>query len=255
MHGVEPLRDERQPIAATLAVSYEVGNAGPEGSKTMSAAYDLSEPDSLPDLARGDAANDAGPGPSWAPPSGCTGSGEEACAPPVLTCIARTRPVQCTELGGNEATEASRPRCPGGEPYPGNLLADILEYRRMRARVLSGATLPDAQDRRLAELGDLLCKSERHARGRGRAYHRFDLHTVATLRSAHGHGVRTTTVSVDNISAGGVKLEGTTARAEGERVELHMNAGPGRTVVLPARVVWMRGRAVGLMFAGAARWR
>ena len=62
-------------------------------------------------------------------------------------------------------------------------------------------------------------------------------------------------VGVDNISAGGVKLQGASARAAGERVELLMDAGQGRVVILPARVAWMGGTALGLMFAGAARWR
>ncbi len=223
----------------------------------MSTAYDLTASVSVPELHEvADAANDPGPQtPPWSPVCLSSGQGEDACAPPVPTRAAPDASGACSGVGGVETAAESQPRMPSAVPYPGNLLADILEYRRLRARVLGGGELPKARGDRYEHLQGLLCASETGERGHVRAYDRFDIRVPAVLRVADGRGVRSTHVGVDNISAGGVKLVGASARAEGERVELLMDAGDGRTVVLPARVAWMNDHAVGLMFAGAARWR
>lgn len=226
----------------------------------MSAAYDLTATVSLPEVDDGaEAANDPGPtiASRWSPPTPCTGEGADACSPEGGTRDAPAPEPQwdCRQIGDTEAAEEAGPMLPSGEPYPGNLLADILEYRRMRARVLGGATLPEAQESRYGELQGLLCATESEGFGHSRAYHRFDIRVPALLRLAQGRGSRLIEVGVDNLSAGGVKLEGAEARTEGERVELLMNAGQDRVVVLPARIAWMRGTSLGLMFAGAARWQ
>ena len=46
-----------------------------------------------------------------------------------------------------------------------------------------------------------------------------------------------------------------TPPAIGEQVWLQLNLSAGTAAILPARVVWSAGHAVGLMFAGAPRWR
>ena len=224
----------------------------------MSAAYDLTATVSLPEVNDGsEAAN--GPGPTiasiWRPL--CEGEGVDGCSAHQATQDAPAPGPrwECRELGGCEASEEQGPIMPNGAAYPGNLLSDILEYRRMRSRVLGGATLPEAQESRYGELQELLCASETQHLGHSRAYHRFNIRVPATLRLAEGRGSRLVQVGVDNISAGGVKLEGAQARTEGEWVELLMNAGQDRVVVLPARIAWIRGTSLGLMFAGAARWQ
>jgi hypothetical protein len=219
----------------------------------MSTAFDLTEPVSVPDL-DGEPANDPGPQTSWHVESASTGSGDTMCAPPV-ECAPAPGAHPCAGLGDTEACAESRPQLPDGSPYPGDLLTDILEYRRFRSRVLGGGRLAREDEARYVDLYSQLRAHDEDRADHGRAFLRFDVHMPATLRVANGSGVQTSEVGVDNISAGGVKLIGAKARAEGERVELLMDAGDGRTVVLPARVAWMRGQAVGLMFAGAARWR
>lgn len=223
----------------------------------MSHAYDLTASVSLPALeAIEEPANGPGPQtPPWSPPSECIALGDDLCDPPVQTLLAPGPAGACTAFGDTDTSVQTNPPTPDGEPYPGNLLADILEYRRMRARVLGGSTLPASHESRYAELQSNLCASESGRSGHGRAYHRFDLRVPATLRVSKGRTLETLDVGVDNISAGGVKLQGASARAAGERVELLMDAGQGRVVILPARVAWMGGSALGLMFAGAARWR
>ena len=223
----------------------------------MSHAYDLTASISLPALEEMvEPANGPGPQtPPWSPPSDCTAAGDEPCDPPVRTLLAPGPAAACTAFGDTDTGVETNPLMPNGEPYPGNLLADILEYRRMRARVLGGSTLPSSHESRYGELQSLLCASESGRQGHGRAYHRFDIRVSATLHVSKGRTLEALEVGVDNISAGGVKLQGASARAAGERVELLMDAGQGRVVILPARVAWMGGTALGLMFAGAARWR
>lgn len=223
----------------------------------MSTAFDLTETFSLPDLEieSGDAANGPGPQAAWSPPQATQGGGGELCDPPAPTISADPVPGECAGIGDRGINDVEGPVMPTGEPYPGDLLADILEYRRIRARVLGGGVLPKSLTHRYETLQNLVGAVTGRDKGRGRAFHRFDLRVPAALRMADGQGMKVIDVGVDNMSAGGVKLAGAGARAEGERCELLMDAGDGRTVILPARVAWMRGAALGLMFAGAARWR
>lgn len=223
----------------------------------MSIAFDLTESLSLPDLEieSGDAANGPGPQTAWSPPQATHGDGDEPCDPPAPTAYAARGPGECLGVGDRGINDAAGPVMPTGEPYPGDLLTDILEYRRIRARVLGGGVLPKSLTHRYETLQNLMGAVTGKDKGRGRAFHRFDLRVPAALRMADGQNVKVIDVGVDNLSAGGVKLAGAGARAAGERCELLMDAGDGRTVVLPARVAWMRGPALGLMFAGAARWR
>lgn len=223
----------------------------------MSTAFDLTASLSVPDfeIESGEAANGPGPQTQWSLPQGTQGSGEQPCDPPVQTVSPAEIRGGCTGLGDIAATDAAGPMLPSGEPYAGDLLADILEYRRVRARVLGGGVLPRSLAERHKTLEDHLGTVTGEDKGRGRAFHRFELRVPAMLRMAHGGAVRVAEVGVDDISAGGVKLVGGGVRVEGERVELLMDTADGRTVILPARVAWMRGAALGLMFAGAARWR
>ena len=223
----------------------------------MSTAFDLTASLSLPELEMesGEAANGPGPQAPWSPPQETRGTGSQQCDPPAQTVSAAPSPADCVGFGTLGIGDSAGPVMPSGEPYPGDLLADILEYRRIRARVLGGGVLPKSMTRRYETLQNLMGAVTGKDKGRGRAFHRFDLRVPAALRMAEGRSVKVIEVGVDNMSAGGVKLAGAGARPAGERVELLMDSADGRTVVLPARVAWMRGTALGLMFAGAARWR
>ncbi|MEM6294606.1 MAG: PilZ domain-containing protein [Myxococcota bacterium] len=186
---------------------------------------------------------------------GCTTGGSTGCEQLGALSLAPSRGAFAAAAVGDTTTDAiAGATLPDGNPYPGDLLADILEYRTLRASALGGHDLePTARDR-YESLQSLLCASDERE-GHGRAYRRFDLRMPARLRFSRGRSVDTVEVGIDNVSAGGVKLFGSSARAEGERVELVLADTEHRTVVLPARVAWMRGPSLGLMFAGAARWR
>ncbi len=223
----------------------------------MSIAFDLSPTVSLPESEPGARAANGPASTAWMPEipaMPASVGGAQACDPPPQVISAPRAAQQCLGLGDVGALDEPGPLQPDGTPYPADLVRDILEYRRLRARVLGGGNLRDQQLERYDQLKGRLCTSEQQ-RGLGRAFHRFDLRTSAILRVSDGLGFRGDAVALDNISAGGVKLVGAKARAAGERVELVLEAGGGRTIVLPARVAWMRGPALGLMFAGAARWR
>ncbi len=186
---------------------------------------------------------------------GCTQGGATACEVPSLLSLAPEQGAFMAAAVGDTTAEANRgATLPDGNPYPGDLLADILEYRTLRACALRGQDLGPTARERYKSLQSLLCASDERE-GHGRAYRRFDLRMPARLRISRGRSVDTVEVGIDNVSAGGVKLFGGSARAEGERVELVLADTERRTVVLPARVAWMRGPSLGLMFAGAARWR
>ncbi len=208
----------------------------------------------------GSAANDAGPQIGPEPPSNCRSTGSTACedcdvwaaAPP-----APTRHALPVDAGPASILDEVYVSLPNGRPYPGDLVADILEYRILRARTLSGTALHAEDLDRYDTLQALLCSSDDDQHhGHGRAYHRFGLRMPGRLRVSQGRGATIYEVGIDNVSAGGVKLFGARAHAAGERVQLLLpQQDDERTIVLPARVAWMKGAAVGLMFAGAARWR
>ncbi len=219
----------------------------------MSTAFDLSPTVSLLASDEGVQAANGPASTAWQLPVPTSPAGTTACDPPPEVISAPERPQACAGLGHVRALDDAGPLQPDGTPYPGDLLRDILEYRRFRTHDLAGGSLRDEQARRYEELEGLLCTSEQQ-RGLGRAFHRFKLRIPATLRVADGRGFRSDEVAIDNLSAGGVKLVGAKARVAGERVELVLQASGGRTIILPARVAWLAdSAAVGLMFAGAAR--
>lgn len=146
-----------------------------------------------------------------------------------------------------------RIRMPDGSPYPGDLLDDILEYRQLRTQQLAQSS--EADEARLVELENRL----RAVPNEGetafiRAYHRFDLSVRAKLRHGIGEDVRLSDALIVNVSAGGVKLKLDVVPPEGDRVWLLLPRHDA-IVILPARVAWSRGEAVGLMFAGAPTTR
>ncbi len=169
-------------------------------------------------------------------------------------------PPSCWGPLGDEPIVASRRAAtlPDGSAYPGALVADILEYRLLRAATLRGgrAASPralarcDELESRLRSLDD--CPTpKRHAR----AYHRFDFALpVYLVVSSQGTG-RVVPAVIENISAGGVKLRSSLRPLQGQSVALLVEHPDGSRARLPARVVW-RGDddALGLMFAGAPAW-
>jgi hypothetical protein len=141
-----------------------------------------------------------------------------------------------------------------GTVYGGDLLADVLEYRLLRWRSLSGAILTPVEMRRFTHLESRVRQEpSEDPNGALRTYYRFECCFPGRVVFANAHGeILGLDVSVEDMSAGGVKIRCSEQLAAGERVELLLSiAGSEGTTRLPGRVAWTRGEHFGLMFAGA----
>jgi hypothetical protein len=142
---------------------------------------------------------------------------------------------------------ASAMGCPD---YPGDLWRDVLDYRAIRAQSLAGLPATQRERERLAALEGRLRGQTDDAR---RLFLRFACRYHATLELAKGE--RFAALVLD-ASAGGAKVTAPGDAREGDPVVLELaTEGLAGSVALPARVIWVRDGYVGLMFAGAARWR
>ena len=227
----------------------------------MTAARSLPDPVSPWSLAA--AANDAGS----ALGASCGGFWETAVGDDRLVLDARLA-VAPPCLGLMGATEHGAQsfarlvaRWPDGSAYAGDLWLDILEYRELRMRSLSALQLGEGPDARLSALEHRL-----HARGNtgARRFTRFTCRRPARLTGLLNRSSGASLEPIDallvDVSAGGGKLDWRdgaqrpAALVEGTEVELHVeDAGGPLSMVLPSRVVWLRGNSFGIMFAGAPR--
>ncbi len=177
-------------------------------------------------------------------------------------------PLCVAVVGATETGAASFARLvalwPDGSAYTGDLWLDILEYRELRMRGLGTLHLGDGPDARLSTLEHRL-----HARADNgaRLFTRFLCHSptrlTAVVRSAASSSTEPIDVFLIDVSAGGAKLDRRrsangaprpAALVEGAEVELQVeDAGGPLNMVLPSRVVWLRGDSFGIMFAGAPR--
>ena len=149
--------------------------------------------------------------------------------------------------GEHHPPYASANACP---MYGGDLWADVLEYRAMRAQALGGTAMTRGQRERFTALESLLRGATNDVR---RQFLRFACRYHATIELATREQLRVTLL---DASAGGVKAECATAVREGDPVVLVLDPeGVAGSIALPARIIWVRSGFVGLMFAGAAQWR
>ncbi|MCX4246940.1 FHA domain-containing protein [Paraliomyxa miuraensis] len=168
-----------------------------------------------------------------------------------------------------------------GEPVPGGdrehrrregleRLAEIVEYRELRARALLGRALGPTATERCAELERQL--EQRPPGGDERAamrrYHRFVCAVPALLVPPEGMVAGPAAVKIEDLSAGGARItHGDCSLVAGDVVSLSVelpeaNAvalpeSSARAIVLDARVVWSQPHeaALGLVFVGAPRYR
>jgi hypothetical protein len=128
----------------------------------------------------------------------------------------------------------------------------------MRAHMLAGKRLGSRAQARYDELEDRLRAREGSGtseRGHLRAFHRFDVQLAAAVRFCVGGERVLVPAEMENLSAGGVKLTMPESPTVGERVWLQLQLTGGAVAILPSRVIWARGSAIGLMFAGAPKWK
>ena len=168
------------------------------------------------------------------------------------------RPTACVRV---EATSEQ------GERYDGHLLADIFEYRALRARLLDGHEPSGADLDRLATLESRLRPTGPAVRPDGRAARR-SLRWLTAPRS----GFRlvdptkpdaTDVVAPHDLGAGGVCVATEQTYEAGQALELRVathdegatggDEGP-LEIRQAVRVAWAREGRVGLMFAGGPAW-
>jgi hypothetical protein len=141
---------------------------------------------------------------------------------------------------------------PDGTTYRGDLWSDVLEYREVRMRKLAGQPLDAAAELRIGELDARLRARDT---AKGRQFQRFECAQPTRILLPNGAGMLEARML--DVSAGGAKLEHDDATTLGEGAEVFLcveSAGGPCNARLPARVVWSRAGAFGLMFAGAPRW-
>jgi hypothetical protein len=142
-----------------------------------------------------------------------------------------------------------------GTAYEGDLIRDVLDYRGLRWRSLRGECTT-AQDLNRFQVLEHKLRQPQDVdddASRLRMFYRFECQFPARVIYQGAHGApAATNVSVQDISAGGVKIETDHVFEAGERVELVflVDDESQALVNLPARIAWTKAGAVGLMFAG-----
>lgn len=203
------------------------------------------------------AANDGGTAP-WRPAGAfdATALGDRPACGDTSTTLAPGRVGVVGECDRGAQTFARLvARWGDGSTYDGDLWLEILEYRGLRMRGMGGVALERDAAARLAELETKL--RARDGSG-GRQFTRFSCRRSAALSivGKHGPDAEPRDVIVVDLSAGGAKFEllRPLPLVEGAEVALHVeDAGGPIDMVLPSRVVWVRGGTFGIMFAGAPR--
>lgn len=219
----------------------------------MTAPSPSPRPDVLPWTIHGRAANDGGHT-SWhgAPAIDRDGAAGDVCGE-AGTATQRAPAAFVAAKDAGASTHAwLHAWLPDGTSYRGDLWSDVLEYRDVRMRKLAGHALDAAADFRIGEL-DARLRARDSAKGR--QFQRFECAQTCRILLPADAGVLE--CRMVDVSAGGAKLEhdGPTTLREGAEVLLCVeSAGGPCSARLPARVVWSRSGAFGIMFAGAPRW-
>lgn len=244
---------------ATLTAPFERGNAPGPVDDSMSTALAQPLPDPISSRPTARAANGTSAPADAAVPNAQMrlAHAEDRCGDAPF-CTAS--PASSCGPVGDDPIVASRRRAnlPDGSAYPGALVADILEYRLLRAATLRGGRA--ASPRALARCHELESKLRSldegpNDAGHVRAFHRFNFALPVYLVVTSRGTARVVPAAIENISAGGVKLRSSLRPLQGQSVALLVEHPDGSRARLPARVVWRGDEdALGLMFAGAPAW-
>jgi len=141
-----------------------------------------------------------------------------------------------------------------GSPYVGNLIADILEYRTLRAQQLRGGFGHPAQAHVFERLGQQLRQPQSSdARLAQRAFRRFGCWLPAHVRLTSGEELP---CHVRDVGVDGAQLVVEARLTVDALVRLTVEViddGERRTIVLSGRVAWVDGEFLGIAFAGPPR--
>ena len=146
-----------------------------------------------------------------------------------------------------------RATCDRGNVYPSDLVADVVLYRELRAKSLSGQPVTDEEAQRIEQFDARLRQSPQPGSDEPRAMRSFYRYHCAFEATVVVEGVEGS-FEIQDISAGGVKAVGTNTFAPGDCATFVVDRAI-ETICFPARITWSRPDAFGLMFAGAAMVR
>jgi hypothetical protein len=142
---------------------------------------------------------------------------------------------------------------PDGQPYLGNLLADIAVYRNLRLKAVRDGEVPPDMKPRFEQLDEALRKPSTTGGERG-AFIRFELDMPGVL-IWEADPRRPDDVQVREIAADGATVTGPIDVELDSTCWLSIPAlgrDGSRRVLLSSRAVWSRGGELGLMFAATA---
>jgi hypothetical protein len=149
---------------------------------------------------------------------------------------------------------------PEGVPYAGDLISDVILYRNLRLRFVRGDSMPPMVRTSFEALEDRLGSPaiERLDPDRKREFSRYAVSFPAQLRFHRGED-QGLPVEVCDFGVGGARVR----CGDGVLLDLDeltwlaidlVGQSGARTIVFTARVVWMQGGDMGLVFSGAPGW-
>jgi pSer/pThr/pTyr-binding forkhead associated (FHA) protein len=139
---------------------------------------------------------------------------------------------------------------PNGEPYPGDLFADIVVYRNLRLRALRDASMPARMRSRLEQL-DAALRSGPASSDSPQPFTRYSLRAPAKLEF---EGDRYREVWLLELAVDGATCAGTFDDVELDALcwlSVEVGADSFHRVVFTCRVYWARPGELGLVFSGA----
>jgi hypothetical protein len=145
---------------------------------------------------------------------------------------------------------------PDGRIYRGNLIADILRYRELRAQALGGTSLTADELSALTSLEAALRQPPNRAEGvrERRFFRRYLCSFTAKLEYPVGKHRLAFDVTVEDVGAGGTRLHVGHHVDPGQPVTLVIEVSEGDSstkLFFPARVAWSNDESMGIMFAGS----
>lgn len=171
--------------------------------------------------------------------------------------VRAAEPERRGEAGRVLAGEAGHPVLfdgPDGTEYGGQLIDEILEYRRLRSQWLRGGLASPTQRQRFGTLQKRLRQPPAPPPASERAFCRFDCWFPATLRFTSDEEL-SCWVRDFGVDGAQLKIEGHAIEPNSLvwlAMELRVDGRP-RSDVLAARVAWADGDYLGLAFTGPPR--
>jgi hypothetical protein len=163
--------------------------------------------------------------------------------------------ARSVEQGRSWGAKTAEVRRPDGQPYRGNLLADITVYRSLRLKAVRDGAVPDDMKARFDELDEALRMPSRPRETERGAFTRFAL-DVPGMLIWEADPRRVDEVHVREIAADGATItapEGTVHYDSMCWLSIPALGRDGsRRMLLGSRAVWSRGGELGLIFTGTA---